>query len=96
MILENRQIQERIDAHAEYLAQLIMDDKQIQELCHRLASELSGTDEWTKEEFEMNEPTVQYDFYWSEYVRWQALIVNKALTKVLGKFIVGSPHKPKI
>jgi hypothetical protein len=73
-----------LDRHAYHLADLVMEDSEINNWVIRKAKERSGTQYWTPEEWEQNENTTQYDLYWSEHVRFQCMVMSRALSIQLG------------
>ena len=73
-----------LDRHAYHLADLIMEDPEINDWVIRKAKKSSGTQYWTPEEWEQNENTVQHDLYWSEHVRFQCMVMSRALSIQLG------------
>ncbi len=73
-----------LDQHAYHLADLVMEDSQISRWVIHKAHISSGTQYWTPEQWEENEGTPQYDYYWSEHVRFQCMVMSRALSIQLG------------
>ena len=73
-----------IDRHAYHLADLVMEDPEINDWVIRKAKQSSGTVYWTPEQWEQYENTAQYDYYWSEHVRFQCMVMSRALSIQLG------------
>lgn len=73
-----------VDRLAYHLADLVMEDPEINDWVIRKAKRSSGTHFWTQEQWEQNEHTPQYAYYWSEHVRFQCMVMSRALSIQLG------------
>lgn len=72
-----------VEQLAHVISDRIMSDQELCDWCHRQANESAGTKFWTIEEREQNENTPQYNLYWSEYTRYQAIVVYRVLGQIL-------------
>ncbi len=77
-------IDSMLDRHAYHLADLVMEDSEINNWVIRKAKKSSGTQFWTSEQWEQNENTPQYEYYWSEHVRFQCMVMSRAMSIQLG------------
>ena len=73
----------KLDTLAEQLAQKIMDDPEITEFCHRHAGEQCDPANWTEDETESNDDTIQSRYYWEVYSSLQTRIVAQANLKLM-------------
>lgn len=73
-----------LSRHAYHLADLVMEDKEINDWVIRKAKISSGTQFWSPEQWELLEDTSQYAYYWSEHVRFQCMVMSRALSIQLG------------
>jgi len=77
---------DRLEQAGKYLGQLISDDAELQRVCDELAkAAVPETATWSAEDWEQNEFTTAYQLYYSEFVRYQTIIVSHALQYLIGR-----------